>query len=68
MAEKQTVSGKVVPLSHTNTQGQCMICFMANFGEQQRVETFMWPYAIPEGTPVKVTVEVGGKARKVKGA
>ena len=60
--EKQTVGGKVVNKSTIQKASQIEIVF------DGLPTTFWWPYAIPEGTPVKVTVEVGGKARKVKGA
>ena len=58
MAEKQSVSGVVTKCLNDSCELRLL----------PTAEYFWWPYAIPEGTPVKVTVEVGGKARKVKGA
>ena len=66
MSEKQRVNGRVVPLSQTKAPGQCMVCFTADFSGQRRIETFMWPYEIPEGTPVVVTVEIGKRERGKK--
>lgn len=60
MSEKQSVSGVVVR-NFINHEDKNVSTVEITTGEQ-----FCWPYAIPEGTPVKVTVEVGGKARKRK--
>ena len=54
--EKQTVSGVVTKCLNDS----CELRLLST------AEYFWWPYAIPEGTPVKVTVEVGGKAKKGK--
>lgn len=58
MSEKQSVSGVVAASTPVNsTEGVSRI-------RLQNGECFTWPQEIPEGMPVRVTVEIGGRKRK----
>lgn len=64
--KKQSVQGKVIQLVAKKEFSWSRVEYAIGNELVSSLERFWWPYEIPVGTPVTVTVEIGGKNRKAK--